>query len=686
MNLTMNKVKYSGAELSRYFDLIFSARQRALKSNTPILPSVWNEQNRSIPSEFTSKPGKLDLDNSPFWREVLDCMSPLSPVREVAVMKSNQVGFTQIIIEGTMGYVIAKCPQPVLYVSADKDLAEMNMSMRVDALLKTCNLQDKIRPSIIKRGKNNKTGDTKSRKEFAGGFIAAFGVKNPNKLRQVGYSMALCDEIDTYDVDLKGQGDPIELIKRRTDAFSQSRKLVYGSTPLIKNASHIERLWKEGDQCYYNVPCPVCGKMQRLVFGDGTGAGLKYEVRSDGSLDYKSIYYQCENGCKITEERKYDMLIKGKWIPTAIPRLQGMRSFHISALYSNFFSWKNIVEAWLSTRVGSPEAQKAKLKQFYNNVLGEPWEEEEKTIDYRQVWKNCRQYFAGIVPDSLARKDNNGPIAVLTAAIDVNGQQDKAEGWLAFEIKAHCAGGQSYSVCKCEIHGVTDKGGNAWQAARYLLSLPWKTEDGREYFVNLCGVDIGFKPEACYSFVNSADHIIPIAGKGRQISDKIFWKHKTPMGERWTIDTVHFKNVVADRARLVWDRSPELPQPHGFLNFPDSPNLGGVDSTEISRLFGVTIAGGGYDRDYFLCYGSEAPQIERQDPSDEHGRIVGWRKRGSRAKTHFWDVTVYNFAVRDIYLSEIGAMFGVDRADPDSIIAKIANYTAETNEQWLPAQ
>ena len=111
-----------------------------------------------------------------------------------------------------------------------------------------------------------------------------------------------------------------------------------------------------------------------------------------------------------------------------------------------------------------------------------------------------------------------------------------------------------------------------------------------------------------------------------------------------------------------------------------------MDSTEVSRLFGVTIAGGGYDRDYFLCFGSEAPQIERQDPSDEHGRIVGWRKRGSRAKTHFWDVTVYNFAVRDIYLSEIGAMFGVDRADPDSIIAKIANYTAETNEQWLPAQ
>ena len=671
--------------IDEQIDFLYDTVKSVIPVNVGILPSEWNEENRSIPPEFSSKPGRLTFDNSPFWKEVIDCLSPQNPTRELAVMKGNQLGFTQIVIEGAMGYFIDCFPQPILYVSADKELAELNMSTRIDSLLKTCDLQHKIKPSVTKKFKS-KTGDTKSRKEFSGGFIAAFGAKNPDKLRQIGYPVALNDEIDTYADDLKNQGDSIELIRRRTDAFSETRKIVYGSTPLTKNSSNIEKLFKQGDQCYYQVPCPHCGKMQVLTFGHGKeGPGLKFETTENGNLIYDSVYYQCENGCKIQEVYKYEMLKKGKWVATAEPSVKGLRSFHISALYSNFFKWNGIIEAWIScTGTGDPEKMKAKLKVFINNILAETWEEPEKTISYREVMKNCRNYKPATVPNKIALKDGNGRIVMLTAGVDVNGQYDKTDGWLAFEIKGHCLNGQTYSIAKAEIHGVTDKGGNAWTALKELVEESiYTSDDGINYKINLTGVDVGFKPDAGYWFSNYCDRVVPVAGRNDKVkNDRIVFRHKVPLGTRWSVDTVHYKNMIADQVRLIWDQIPGKPQPYGFMNFPDEKHYSGLEDAEFQKRHGIVLTGAGYDNDYFKCFGSEAPQVEKDDPNEEGGKVVGWKKRNSKARTHFWDVTVYNYAVRDIYLMGIGESLKIQKPDPFGIMVKLAEYLETYNEQW----
>lgn len=669
-------------------EFLYSSLKAVIPQNIGILPSQWNEENRIIPPEFSSKPGRLSLDNSPFWREVVDCFSPQSPVREIAVMKPNQIGFTQIVIEGAMGFFIDCFPQPILYVSADKELAELNMSTRIDALVQTADLQHKIKASVQKKHKG-KTGDTKSRKEFHGGFIAAFGAKNPDKLRQVGYPVALVDEIDTFESDLKNQGDTIDLVRRRTDAFSETRKIGWGSTPLLAGNSNIDALFKQGDQSYYNVPCPHCGTEQTLIFGDKEGPGLKYKTDDKNRLLHETVYYQCVNGCKIKEAYKYEMNIKGKWIPTSTPIIKGMRSFHINALYSNFFKWSSIIEVWISAiNTKDPAKKKAKLKVFKNNILAETWEEVVKSIKYVEVMKNRRNYKPMTIPNELSKKDGNGKIIVVTGAVDVNGRLNESDGWLAFEVKGHCVNGQTYSIGKTEIRGNIDPGGNAWRALKEILEQKIISDCGMEYHIDITGVDVGFKPDSGYWFASVCERVVAVAGKSTIAkNDKVIMHTKVNKGVRWSIDTVYYKNMIADNIRQVWTGSRKnendtTEQPYGFMNFPLEEHRGGFESAEFETKYGIILTGHGYNQDYFKCFGSEYPIIETID-DDDTGKVIAWRKQNSRSATHFWDVTVYNMAVRDIFLDIIGReVLKQAKTDPLGIIGYLSEYIESEGVQW----
>ena len=663
-------------------DFIFEKMLSLIPDDINVKPSEWAEQNRSISREFSERSGSLDFNNSPFWREPVDCFSPISPVKEVSIMKPAQIGFTQIVLETIIGFAIALFARAILYVSADKELAERNMSTRIDSLIANSNIADKIKASVQKKH-NNKTGDTKSLKEFYGGFISAMGANNADKLRQIGFQLGLCDEVDTYKADLQKQGSTLSLIRARFMAFVNSYKILWGSTPLFKGSSNIEALFKEGDQRYYNVPCPHCGKMQRLIFGDQEGAGLKYQVDEAGELIADTVYYQCENGCKIQETSKYEMMLEkdhggqAEWIPTAKPKRAGSRSYHINSLYSNFMPWKMIVTEWLACR-----GNKQKLQVFLNNYLAETWEENVEEVKLSKKWQNIRPYRPATIPNNIATKDGNSKIVIVTAAIDVNGRMGEAKGWLAFEIKGHCLDGQTYSIAKAEIHGVTDPGGSAWIAAKKIIESDFMSDDGITYHINITGVDVGFKPESGYWFANYCQKVVPLAGRStRSKNDKVIYKTRVNLGERWSIDTIYYKNLFADNVRKEWSGNP-TEQPMGYINFPDDKRLGGCENLYAIES-GAIIAGNGYDNDYFKCIGSEYPVVEKEHPDDETGTIIEWKKRNSRSPTHFWDCMIYNMACRDIFIEVVGVeVLGIKKPDPISIMTYLLEIVETEKRHW----
>lgn len=200
----------------------------------------------------------------------------------------------------------------------------------------------------------------------------------PTSLGSITADDVFLEECDGYPWAAKEEGDPARLAFKR-NLTSPRRFRAAGSTPKVKGFSRIDGLFEQGSQEYRYVPCPECGHMQKLVFGDGSGAGIRWEPRHAPTR----AWYQCENGCEIDEEHKPWMDEQGEWRadnPAAFPR---HRSFHIWAAYSQHpgAAWLEIAREFLEVR-HDPNL----LRTFVNQVLGEAWAEKGEAPEWQRLY------------------------------------------------------------------------------------------------------------------------------------------------------------------------------------------------------------------------------------------------------------------------------------------------------------
>lgn len=76
-----------------YSEAIYSILDAAHSEVSDVLPSVWCEENRYMTPDVSPIPGMFSYENSPYTREIVDCLSPSHPARRIAVMKGAQIGF-----------------------------------------------------------------------------------------------------------------------------------------------------------------------------------------------------------------------------------------------------------------------------------------------------------------------------------------------------------------------------------------------------------------------------------------------------------------------------------------------------------------------------------------------------------------------------------------------------------------
>jgi len=174
--------------------------------------SEWAEQKRVLPHGTTSMPGPFSWNVAPYMREIADAMSESSPVERVAVMKSAQITYTVGVLENTIGYIIDAAPGPAIFVSADEQMAQASVELRVDRMIESAGLEGKIRSGSHKRH-SKKTGDTKSKKEFSGGVLLAYGPNSGGKLRSFSIQYVLGDEIDAWPQTVGREGDVLNLLE-----------------------------------------------------------------------------------------------------------------------------------------------------------------------------------------------------------------------------------------------------------------------------------------------------------------------------------------------------------------------------------------------------------------------------------------------------------------------------------------
>ncbi len=482
-------------------------------------------------------------------------------------MKAAQVGATDSAT-CWLGYIIDQEPGPVMAVQPTVDIAKKFSKTRISSMIEDAPcLQGKIKPS-----RSRDSGNTILSKEFTGGILVLAGANSAAGLRHTSVRYLFLDELDAYDPDVEGEGDPADLAIARTRNFSR-RKIYKASTPLISGLSRIEADYNDSDQRKYFVPCPECNHMHVL-----TWEHFVIPVDDKGKKQSQKAHMVCPAcGSVIKEHQKTWMFERGEWRatnPDYPDRLK--RGYHISALYAplGFFSWADCAKEWLKA-----QKDKNKLKVFINTVLGECWVDDQGESIDASVLEDRRRFYGLHDDKSLVVPEG---VLLLTAAVDVQ------DHWLEYEVVGWGLGKQSWGIETRQIMGDPHKK-QVWDELDQVLQRTWRAEDGSQFRILCTCIDSGGHcTSEVYSFVKNKEtrRVFAIKGKGG-LGVPLVGKHTRsnrakvalfPIGD----DTG--KETVLNRLKVASEVD------DGYCYFPREGDFG-------------------YDEDYFAGLTSESRKI-----------------------------------------------------------------------------
>ena len=443
--------------------------------------SEWSDRHRMLSSKASAEPGRWRTSRTPYLKDIMDCLSPTSPVERVVFMKAAQLGATEMG-SNWIGYVIHHAPGPMMAVWPTVEMAKRNSKQRIDPLIE----ESAALAELIAPARSRDSGNTILAKEFRGGVLVMTGANSAVGLRSMPVRYLFLDEVDGYPLDVEGEGDAISLAEARTRTFAR-RKIFIVSTPTISGASAIEREYEASDQRRYFVPCPHCKHPQWLRFEQ-----LRWDKGQPSTAAY--VCESCDTA--IAEHHKTWMLERGEWRAMGEGKTAG---FHLSSLYSpvGWRAWRDIAAAW-EAAVNKESGSAAAIKTFKNTELGETWVEEGEAPDWQRLVERREDYRIGSVP--------SGGL-LLVAGADV--QKDRIE----VSVWAFGRGKESWLIEHRVLMGDTARDA-VWKALAAMLAEHWTHACGAPMPLTRLALDTGFATQEAYAFVRACHDLRVMAVKG----------------------------------------------------------------------------------------------------------------------------------------------------------------------------
>lgn len=603
-----------------------------------VLPSAFNEEHRYLPESVTSIPGFIRYDVNPYMREIVDCFDIDSPVREVNVMKGVQITYSTLLESGVLYYAAHIGTLPMMYVTADKELAQARIENNFIPMFNQSSFADIIRSSD--EGNTRKTGKTKNHIQFdRGAFLIPYGANNADKMRMWSIAIMLKDEVDAWPLVVGKDGDPDALTDARTDGYTERAKIFRGSTPLIEETSVINKNYLRGDQRKYMVLCRYCNFPQYLRWESvdkktGLVGGFKWDF-DDGVLITESVRYCCQNcGHEHYEHDKeylYSADNGAHWNPTARPVEKNIRSYHLPALYSPIGMrpwWKNVLE-YLDCY--DPESKKVtdigKYQVWYNNVLAQPFKIQGAKIRFESVSAHRRAvYRLGTIPNKYALQHSGSAILFLCCMVDVH-KTNLAVSVMGFTRDARCyiIDYWRYETEK-DDDDCSELTSPVWGRLRTLIEeTEYTADDGKRYRITMTFVDAGYSNDTVSTFCGDyASGVYPILGRDRPSKNQTireFSEFETQIGTTgYKIVVDHYKDRLAPVLRRDWSENAGE-QPIYHFNAP-------VDITD-KQLKELTVE-------------------TRRKKTDDKGVTVHYWHRPGNARNELWDLIIYGHCAVEV--------------------------------------
>lgn len=499
--------------------------------------SQWADEFRYLSPEASNEPGPWSTDRAPYLRGIQDaCSDP--KVERVCWMAASQVGKTEVV-NNLVGYYVHQDPSPMLVVQPTlQAAAEWSKDRLAPMFRDSPALQKKLRPP-----RSRDSGNTILHKAFEGGRLSIVGANSPSGLSSKPIRIVLCDEVDRMSTSAGGQGDPISMAIQRTRTF-WNRKIVLISTPTFKGASRIEREWLRSTQSRFWVPCPHCEAFQTLQWDN-----VRWETDEvqDGNVHRpETAAYLCEDcGSLIEEHHKMWMLRRGEWRSRHPER--SVAGFHLSALYSPFAPWQDLVEEFLEKKDDPNE-----FITWVNFVLGEPWEEKDEDFDARDLEGRLEVY--------SSREDVYVPSGAGALVCSVDTQPDRLE----VLVRGYGEGEESWQILFDRLHGDPELQ-EVWSRLDSILLQPYKHESGANLRIRVCMIDSGgHNTTDVYRFVKGKEGRGVFALKGVDSRAREPLKRSTRKNKYgvklWTANMHDFRWKIYRRLRM------KEPGP-GFLHY-----------------------------------------------------------------------------------------------------------------------
>lgn len=586
---------------------------KTLKPPEKMTVSQWADKYRIIPAGTSNQPGRWKTSKTPYLRGIMDAFSD-DRIEEIVFIKPTQVGGTESILN-ILGYIVDQDPSSTLVVYPSDTLAEDISKNRIQPMLRaTKPLAEKFREDDSKL----------LALQFDNMYIPLTGANSAASLSSKPIRFVLLDEVDKYPPRSGGgkEADPISLARERTNTFSYNKKIFITSTPTLKTGA----IWREWESCtrqlFFYVPCPHCGRMQRLRFHQ-----LKFPKEGSKTERSAAAYYECPY-CqgKISDADKHRMLQLGQWKnegETEGTRVSPKKTgFALNAIYSPWLSFADVAYKWLDA-----QGDQEKMQNFVNSWLGEPWEDVGSTAGAQKVLDNRGVYTRGMVPDWAQ---------IITCGVDVQ------QNCLYYTVDAWGQGKKIYNIDHDCIPGVD------FNALWDVINQTYYDVKGRDWYIDLALIDSGDQTDQVYDFCYVHNPLtVPVKGSS------------TPIPARYRVSAIQREGSAARGMNLI---------------ICDGSYYKTMIYAKINAVDGSWQVFDGVDQEYCEQITNEHKVFERKNGV---GSWV-WRPKTSGAPNHYLDCEVYAACAADL----LGAFALLE--DPPEVVAEESAYQQEEeDENWF---
>jgi phage terminase large subunit GpA-like protein len=462
-------------------------------------PDEWGARYRVYPPT-SGIPGPRDPMLTPYIIAFERAVHARTHKRVVLVI-SAQSGKSEAILD-IIGQRMDVSPIPILYLGPTKQFIVEQWEPRIMELLDSA----PVLARKVTRGRKMK----KTLKVIGGVPLRLAHGGSSSALKSDPFGLALTDEADELMNNVKGAGNPIDLVDIRGDTYAdfvhaivstpsegpseveidEDSGLEFWSTDFQEEVkSTIWRLWMSGTRYHWAWPCPHCDdyfipRFKHLHW-DKPKSDAGKELPSDPGLARRSAHLVCPScgSAEIYDGHKEEMNARGVFVApgqhvlkdgTVVgdPPESNTISFWVSGLASPFKSWGERAERYVTAiRSGDTSAVQAVMNggfgELYTPGGGEvpEWHEVQKLAS--------EEYESGQVPSGVR-------LATMTVDVQKSGLYYTVRGWGALA--------SSWLIEAGFLQGETAEE-EVWEVLEGMLQ---ETYDGIP--LRLALIDAGFRP------------------------------------------------------------------------------------------------------------------------------------------------------------------------------------------------